>query len=114
MDFNRILENTTSILLAGGVVLGGLWVFQKVFGFLEYPGISPRDVDNVAREIDKRFKIVTRAREGNTLRGIYDMGGTLYYYRYDPGQNYMIYPMLYERFTTEQTLFNNVQMVYPR
>jgi hypothetical protein len=114
MDFNRIIENTLSILLAGGVVAIGFFLLQKITGFLQYPGISPAQVDKVAAEIDSRFKIVTRALENETYRGIYDMGGVLYYYRYNPGKDFMIYPMLYEQFTTEPALMNNVTMLYPK
>lgn len=114
MDFNRIFENTLSILLAGGVVAIGFVILQKITGFLQYPGITSMDVDRVAKEIDSRFKIVTRALENETYRGIYDMGGVLYYYRYNPGKDFMIYPMIYEQFTTEPALFNNTKMLYPK
>lgn len=101
------------LMAAVGVAAIAALIAQKVFGFLAYPGIFPVDVDRVAKEIDKRFKIVTRAKEGDTYRGIYDMGGTLYYYRYNPGKDFMFYPMLYEVFTTEPSVFNNVTMLYP-
>lgn len=114
MDFNRIFENTLSILLAGGLAIVGFFAAQKIFGLLEYPGISPQQVDSVAKEIDSRFKIVTRALENDTWRGIYDMGGSLYYYRYKPGFEYILYPLIYERFTSESSLINNVEMAYPK
>jgi len=112
-DVAEIVNMASSLVLAGGVGILGFFLMQKVFGFLQYPGINPADVDKVAQEIDSRFKIVTRALENDTYRGIYDMGGSLYYYRYKPHVDYTIYPLIYETYTTDRALFNNVKMVYP-
>jgi len=101
-------------MAAAGVAAIGLYIMHKYFGFLEYPGLAPADVDKVAAEYDKRFKIVTRAvQDDGLIRGVYDMGGVLYYYRYKPGYDYFIYPLIAERYTTDRTLIDNVKLVYP-
>ncbi len=97
-----------------GVAAVALWIAHRYFGLLSYPGLSSQDVDKVAAEYDKRFKIVTRAQqEDGLIRGIYDMGGVLYYYRYMPGKDYFIYPVLAERYTTDPSFIDNVKMLYP-
>jgi hypothetical protein len=83
-----------------------------VFGQFEYAGLSSGDIDKVAKLYDKRFKIVTRVLQDDGIyRGIYDMGGSLYYYRYRPGTEYTIYPLIVERYTSERTLMDNTKLL---
>jgi hypothetical protein len=82
-------------------------------GVFAYPGIGAEGIDQVAQEYDKRFKIVTRAQAGTATRGIYDVGGSLYYYKYEPGVSYEIYPVIIERYDAAPSMFGNTRLLVP-
>ena len=108
-----ILNNAAGVLLAGGAALTAFLVAHHLFGILAYPALSPSQVDKVAKRYDSRYKIVTRACDATHCRGIYDMGGVLYYYKYEFGKSYTIFPMFYERYSTDISLGDKPPLVIP-
>ena len=113
--FNRhIVEDATAVLMAGGVALALFYVGQRFFGLFSYPGLAPEEVDRIAKEYDTRFKILSRVQGGNYFRGVYEGNGHLYYYRYTPGRDFSIYPLVDEFYTTRRNLLgSNPKLVYP-
>lgn len=108
-----------ALSLAGGVLLSigllglGALVANRLFGFFSYPALSPGQVDAVAKEYDRRFRIVTRACDATHCRGIYDLGGSLLYYNWEFGRSYTIYPVLFERYSTDISFGDKPPLVYP-
>lgn len=110
---NHIIEEALGILLAGGVSLAIFLILNRAFGVYSYPQLTPTQVEKVAKEYDSRFRIVTRACDSKHCRGIYDMGGSLYYYSYEFGKSYTIYPVLYERYSTDISFGDKPPLTYP-
>lgn len=113
-DLKLALSLAGGVLLSVGLIGLAALVANRLFGFFSYPALSPGQVDAVAKEYDRRFRIVTRACDATHCRGIYDMGGSLYYYSWHFGKSYEIYPVVYERYTTESILLGDKpSLTYP-
>jgi len=104
IDIDKILETSIGVLIAAGVLGAGLLIANRIFGLFAYASLSPTEVDKVAKQYDK-YKIVTRVCDSTHCRGVYDMGGTLYYYKWEFGKSYEIFPLVYERYTTDNILW---------
>lgn len=113
LNFDRILETAMGVLVAGGIACIALLIANRLFGVYSYPSLSPSQVDAVAKHYDSRFRIVTRACDSTHCRGIYDMGGSLYYYSWEKGRSYTIYPLVYERYSTDFSLGDKPPLTFP-
>ena len=113
INLDRLLEMSLGLLLAGGLSLGLFLIANRLFGIYSYPSLSPDQVDKVAKQYDSRFRIVTRACDATHCRGIYDMGGSLYYYSWEKGKSYTIYPLLFERYSTDISFGDKPPLTYP-
>lgn len=113
LNFDSILNTAIGLLLGGSVIALGLLIANRILGVYAYPSLSPDQVDKVAKEYDHRFRIVSRACDATHCRGIYDMGGSLYYYSWEFGKSYTIYPVLYERYSTDFSLGDKPSLTYP-
>ena len=89
-------------------------ILQEYFGLFAYPSLNPEQVNRVAQEYYKRFKVVTSACDSTHCRGVLDTGGALYYYNFQFGRSYEIYPMLMEKYLTTKPIFGDAPaLVYP-
>ena len=111
---NHIIDTALGVVLGAGIIGAVLFIANKFFGTFAYPGLSPQELDRVYRELDRRFKIVSRVNGPNYSRGIYDAGGSLYYYYYTYGQDLVLYPLVFERYTTDSSLLGNPKLTYPK
>lgn len=94
-----------AVLLA---IAGIAYVGIQKLGILSYTGLSVAQVQKVAKEMDKRCKILSRVQGkdifGNTFyRGVYLGGSTSFpiYYHYNiaadgKSADYSIYPLLWQ------------------
>lgn len=113
INFDSICNTALGILLALGIAGGAFLLANRVFGIYAYPHLSPEQIDKVAKEYDRRYKIVTRACDATHCRGIYDTGGSLVYYSWEFGKSYTTYPLLFERYSTDFSLGDKPPLVYP-
>jgi len=113
LNFDSIINTSLGVLLGAGVGVLALIVANRLFGVFAYPSLSPDQVDKVAKQYDSRFRTVTRACDSTHCRGIYDMGGSLYYYNWEKGSSYTIFPMMYERYSTDFSLGDKPPLVFP-
>jgi hypothetical protein len=113
INIDAILNTSLGVLLAAGVGALALLVANRLFGVFSYPSLTPDQVDKVAKEYDRRYRIVSRACDSTHCRGIYDMGGSLYYYSWEFGKSYTTYPLLFERYSTDFSLGDKPPLVYP-
>jgi len=114
LKLDSILETAIGALLAMGIAGIGFLLANRVFGIYAYPQLTSVQVDKVAKEYDSRFRIVTRACDSTHCRGIYDVGGSLIYYNWEFGKSYTIYPLLYERYSTDFSLGDTPALVFPK
>jgi hypothetical protein len=113
LDAENIIQTALGVILGISVVGVVALIAHRFLGVFSYPGIGAEGVNKVAEEYDKRFKIVTRAHDGNATRGVYDMGGSLYYYKYIPDVSYEIYPLIIENYSAGPALMNNTRLALP-
>lgn len=113
LDLNSILNSALGIVLGLAIAGVGFLVANRVLGVYAYPELSPSQIENIAKEFDRRFHIVSRACDTTHCRGVYDMGGSLYYYSWEFGKSYTIYPVLYERYSTDFSLGDKPSLTYP-
>lgn len=113
----KLKEILTYVGIAGAAGIGAYALFkiaQDYFGVFAYPSLNPSQVNDVANEYYKRFKVVTSACDNTHCRGVLDTGGALYYYRWEFDKSYEIYPMLIEKYLTTKPIFgDSPQLVYP-
>lgn len=113
INLDAILNTALGVLLAGGLAGIAFLIANRLLGIYAYPALSADQVDKVAKQYDTRFRIVTRACDSTHCRGIYDMGGSLYYYNWEFGKSYTTYPLLFERYSTDISLGDKPPLVYP-
>lgn len=113
INLDAILNTALGMLLSLGIAGAAFLIANRVLGIFAYPQLSPEQVDRVAKEYDRRFRIVTRACDATHCRGIYDAGGVLYYYNWEFGKSYTTYPLLFERYSTDISLGDKPPLVYP-
>ena len=112
-DLKAVLEIAGGVLLSVALIGGAALVANRLLGIFAYPALSPSQVDAVAREYDRRYRIVSRACDATHCRGIYDLGGSLLYYNWEFGKSYTIYPVLFERYSTDISFGDRPSLVYP-
>lgn len=113
INLDAILNTALGVLLSVGLLGVGFLIANRLLGIYAYPSLSPAQVDKVAKEYDRRFRIVTRACDATHCRGIYDVGGSLIYYNWEFGKSYTIYPLLFERYSTDISLGDKPPLTYP-
>lgn len=113
LNFDQIINTALGLLLAGGIGVALFLIANRLFGVYAYPSLSPEQVDKIASLYENRFRIVTRACDSTHCRGIYDVGGSLYYYSYEFGKSYTIYPVIYERYSTDISFGDKPPLTFP-
>jgi hypothetical protein len=111
---NNIIDTALGVVLGAGIIGAALFIANKYFGLFAYPGLSPKELEKVYGELNRRYKIVSRVNGSDYSRGIYDVGGSLYYYYYTYGQDLVLYPLVFERYTTDTSLLGNPKLTYPK
>jgi hypothetical protein len=127
INFQNIGETALGVLLGLGVAVTiGVFAFpfiQRSFGVFSYLGLKRRQVENIAKEMDKRYKVLVRTMGSNGkghrfFRGIYaDKGMYPLYYRYeyfpDGSAEFQIYPLITELFSTSGDNGTTGKLIYP-
>lgn len=113
INIDAILNTALGLLLAGGIGLVGFLIANRLLGIYAYPALSPKEVEAVANQYERRYRIVTRACDSTHCRGVYDVGGSLYYYNYEFGRSFSIYPLFYERYSTDISLGDKPPLTFP-
>ena len=106
-----VLSVALGIVVAGALALGSLYIANRFFGLFNYASLSPTQVDKVAMKFVSHA--VTKADGPSYSRGVVNMGGTLYYFKHIYGQSFDIFPMVYERYSTDIDLFGAPILVNP-
>ena len=96
------LSTALGIGIAGGVALGLFLVANRYFGLFNYARLTPTQVDKVAMKYQNNT--VTRADGANYSRGVVNAGGSLYYFNHQFGKSFEIFPLIWERYSTDQDL----------
>ena len=118
MSASKIVDSIVEYGIIGGAIGGAAFLvfktLQDYFGLFAYPALSPTQVDAVAAQYSKQFKIVTRACDKTHCRGIYATGGNPIYYNWQFGKSYDVYPLITEHYTTQKPIFGDKPpLVYP-
>ena len=113
LNIKAVLETAVGVVVGVGLLGVGALIANRLFGIYAYPHLTSQQVDTIAKQYDSRFRIVTRACDSTHCRGIYDMGGSLYYYSWEKGKSYTIYPLFYERYSTDISFGDKPPLVFP-
>ena len=97
--------------IAGAVALGIFLIANRFFGLFNYASLGPTEVDKVARTYLKH--VVTKADGGDYSRGVINAGGTLYYFKWHYGQSFEIFPLIYERYSSDTDLLGAPRLTLP-
>ena len=106
-----VLSVALGIVVAGALALGSFFVLNRFFGLFNYADLSPTQVDKVAMKFIKHA--VTKADGPSYSRGVVSMNGVLYYFKHHYGQSFEIFPMVYERYSTDRDLLGAPVLVNP-
>src|SRR5688500_10673840 len=110
---DSISNTSVGVVLGAGVGVLAMIVANRLFGVLAYPSLYHDQMDKVAKQSDSRFRIVTQTCDSTHCRCIYDMGGSLYYYNWEKGSSYTIFPIMYDIYSTDFSLEDKPPLVFP-
>lgn len=105
------LSTALGIAVAGAAALGLFIIANRFLGLFNYAELSREEVDKVARTYLKH--VVTKADGPTYSRGVVNAGGTLYYFKWHYGQSFEIFPLIYERYSSDRDLLGAPRLVLP-
>lgn len=108
---DQVAATALGIVIAGGLALGSFLIAHRFFGLFSYPSLTPTQVDKVAMKFQAHT--VTKAEGPDYSRGVINAGGSLYYFKHVYGKSFDIYPLVYERYSTDTDILGAPRLTIP-
>ena len=108
---DNAVSTALGVSIAVGAAVGLFVIANRFFGWFNYAELSPTQVDKVALKFQNHT--VTKAEGPGYSRGVVNAGGSFYYFKHVYGKSFDIFPMIYERYSTDKDLLGAPVLVMP-